>query len=159
MATKQQATYFQYSIIQPTLRHLGLWSVAADELLLGTALIESNLIHRRQLGLGGTALSFFQMEPATHNDIWENFLKYRAQLADRVKQLLTSVNDNKLIELEVNDKYACAMARVHYLRVSAPLPQAGDVARMAAYWKDHYNTWAGAGKESEYIQRWQEVMG
>ncbi len=90
MATKQQAVFFQYSIIQPTLQQLGLWSVAAEELLLGTALIESNLIHRRQLGLGGPALSFFQMESATHNDIWENFLKYRAKLAGCVKQLLTS---------------------------------------------------------------------
>ena len=99
------------------------------------------------------------MEPETHNDIWENFLKYQAKLAGCVKQLLTSVNDDKLIELEVNDKYACAMARVHYLRVSAPLPQTRDVAGMAAYWKKYYNTWSGAGKESEYIRRWQEVMG
>ena len=142
MATKQQATYFQYSIIQPTLRHLGLWSLAANELLLGTALIESNLIHRRQLG--GRARGFFQMEPATHNDIWENFLKYRAQVGDRVKQLLTSERDDKIVELEVNDKYACAMARVHYLRVSAPPPQAGDVAGMAAYWKNLLQYTAGS---------------
>ena len=157
MATKQQAVFFQYSIIQPTLMQLGLWSVAAEELLLGTALIESNLIHRRQIG--GPALSFFQMEPKTHDDIWENFLKYRAPLAGSIKQLLTSERDDKLVELEVNDKYACAMARVQYLRVSAPLPQTGDVAGMAAYWKQYYNTLRGRGEVPEYIRRWKEVMG
>ncbi len=115
MATRQQAVYFQYSIIQPTLQQIGLWSVAAEELLLGTALIESNLIHRRQIG--GPARGFFQMERATHDDIWENFLKHRPQLARRIKDLLTSERDDKLVELEVNDKYACAMARAHYLRV------------------------------------------
>jgi hypothetical protein len=157
VATKQQATFFQCSIIQPTLRFLGLWRLAADELLLGTAIIESNLIHRRQIG--GPARGFFQMEPRTHDDIWENFLKYRAQLADRVRRLLTSERDDRLVELEINDKYACAMARVHYLRVSAPLPQTGNVAAMAAYWKLHYNTLRGRGEVPEYIRRWKEVMG
>lgn len=157
MSTRQQAVYFQCSIIQPTLRHLGLWSLAAEELLLGTALMESNLIHRRQIG--GPARGFFQMEPATHNDIWENFLKHRTKLADRVKEVLTSERDDRLVELEVNDKYACAMARIHYLRVSAPLPQTGDVARMAAYWKLYYNTLRGRGEVPEYIRRWKEVMG
>ena len=157
MATNRLAVSFQYSIIRPTLQQLGLWSVAAEELLLGTALIESDLIHRRQIG--GPALSFFQMEPKTHNDIWENYLKYRAQLAGRVKQLLTSERDDKLVELEVNDKYACAMARLQYLRVSAPLPQIGDVAGMAAYWKLYYNTLRGRGEVPEYIRKWKEVMG
>ena len=158
MATKQHALFFLQTVIEPTLLHLGLWSPAANELLLGTALVESELRHRRQLG-GGRARGLFQMEPATHNDIWENYLKYRAQLAERVQKLLTSEKDDKLVELEVNDKYACGMARVHYLRVPAPLPYAGDVARMAAYWKAHYNTWSGAGKESEFIRKWKEVMG
>ena len=157
MATRQQAVYFQYSIIQPTLQQIGLWSVAAEELLLGTALIESNLIHRRQMG--GPARGFFQMERATHDDIWENFLKHRPQLARRIKDLLTSERDDKLVELEVNDKYACAMARAHYLRVSVPLPQTGDVAGMAAYWKLYYNTLRGHGAAPEYVRRWRKVMG
>ena len=157
MATKRHALFFLQTVIEPTLLYLGLWSPAANELLLGTALVESNLMHRRQQG-GGRARGLFQMEPATHNDIWENYLKYRAQLAERVQKLLTSEKDDKLVELEVNDKYACAMARVHYLRVPAPLPYAGDVARMAAYWKQYYNTLRGRGEVPEYIRRWQEVM-
>ena len=99
MATKRLAVFFQCSIIQPTLIQLGLWSVAAQELLLGTALIESNLTHRRRLG--GPARGFFQMEPETHDDIRESFLTYRAPLAGRVKDLLTSERDDKLVELEV----------------------------------------------------------
>ena len=67
-----------------------------DERLLGTARVESDLRHRRQIG--GPALGLFQMEPATHNDIWESYLKYRAQLAERVQKLLTSEKDDKLVE-------------------------------------------------------------
>ena len=46
------------------------------------------------------------------------------------------------------------MTRVHYLRVPARLPAAGDAAAMAAYWKDHYNTAGGAGSTAQFIGKW-----
>ena len=50
------------------------------------------------------------------------------------------------------------MARAHYLRVPEPLPDAGDVEALAAYWKQHYNTPAGAGSEAEFIDNYQRVV-
>src|SRR5262249_50020699 len=99
---------FLASIIRPTLLAIDLHSTAAEQLLLGTAMQESDLIHRRQLG-DGPARGFFQMEPATHNDIWQSFLRFRQELAGRVTNLLTSPNADKIDELENNDRYACAM--------------------------------------------------
>jgi len=158
VATKHQAMMLVNSGIRPALQRLNLWTAAAEELLLGTAIVESDLIHRRQFG-PGPARGLFQMEPRTHNDIWANFLKYKPALAQAVGSLLSSQNSDRLVELERNDRYASAMARVHYLRVSVALPRAGDVLAMAAYWKDHYNTWKGKGKKEKYVAKWHQTMG
>lgn len=163
MATKHDATIFLRFAISPALRSISsmkfpMWSVAAEELLLGTAIVESDLRFRRQLG-NGPARGLFQMEPATHNDIWTNFLKYKPELGNAIVKLMSTPDSDKLVELEKNDKYACAMARAHYLRVRQLLPKAGDVEAMAKYWKDHYNTWKGMGEWSKYVAKWRKTMG
>lgn len=162
MATKHGATIFLKHTISPTLRSISsnkfpMWSPAAEELLLGTAIVESDLRFRKQLG-DGPARGLFQMEPATHNDIWDNFLKYRPELAKAIGKLIVSSGADKLVELEKNDKYACAMARAHYLRTPIPLPRSGDVEAMAKYWKDYYNTWKGRGKFTKYVEGWVKTM-
>lgn len=148
---------FSTTVIRPTLISLGLHTPAAEQLLLATAIQESHLIHRRQVG--GPALSYFQIEPRTHDDVWDNFLKYRTQLAGKVKQFLTSPAANKIKELENNDKYATAIARIIYLRVPAPIPPLNDIPKMAAYWKRYYNTALGKGKESDFINNWKKYHG
>lgn len=144
------AARFRANVIGPTLQRLGLWSESAEELLLGTALVESGLKSRVQLA-GGPARGLFQMEPRTHDDIWDNFLAGRPSLARGVG----AIHPRDAAALENNDSYACAMARVHYLRVPEALPTAGDSDRMAAYWKTYYNTSHGAGKVTDYLRAWE----
>ena len=140
------------------LAKLGLGGAATEELLLGTAVQESlNFQYRRQIG-GGPARGYFQMEPSTHDDIWDNYLKYRQKLSNDVLSFLSSKSANKIMELETNDKYAAAMARIHYLRVAAPLPKAGDIIAQANYWKQHYNTPLGKGLPHEYIEKWNKFV-
>jgi hypothetical protein len=158
MTTKSQANVFVATILRPTLNHIALPSEAAEQLLLGTALVESRLVHRRQIG-GGPARGFFQMEPATHDDIWNNFLEFRPGLAEKIKSLRSSPAANAHQELERNDKYACAMARAHYLRAPEVLPEVGDLEGMAGYWKQYYNTPLGAGSVSKYLATWHRIMG
>ncbi|ABM03600.1 conserved hypothetical protein [Psychromonas ingrahamii 37] len=153
-----KAQVFRETVIQPVLARLGEENLAAEELLLGTAVQESlNFMYRRQVG-EGPAKGYFQMEPSTHNDIWDNYLKYRQALANDILSFLSNVNANKIDELETNDKYATAMARVHYMRVSAPLPKAGDIAAQARYWKQYYNTPLGKGVPHEYIEKWNKYV-
>lgn len=151
------AKAFLSTVIRPTLAQIGLDSTAAEELLLGTALQESDLTHRRQIG-GGPGLGFYQMEPATHDDIWNNFLKYRKGLATKIEALVAPSTD-KLTALEQNDRYATAMARVLYLRAPEPLPPAGNIEAMAKYWKKYYNTPLGAGKPEQFVAKWKKNMG
>ncbi len=155
-AQKTLAQKFRDDVIEPTLDGLGMGGDAAEELLLGTAIQESNLTHRTQLG-GGPGLGLYQMEPATHDDIWNNYLKYRPDLAAKISAFLTS--QDKLHNLQFNDAYATAMSRVHYSRVSSSLPNAGDISGQASYWKAHYNTPLGKGTISQYIVNWKLYTG
>ncbi|HET8997030.1 MAG TPA: hypothetical protein VFN42_10225 [Acetobacteraceae bacterium] len=148
------ASDFLNQVIRPALTAIGQDSPAAEQLLLATALQESDLRTTVQMG-GGPALGYFQMEPATHDDIWANFLRYRAELASGLRRLAgiaAGVPHAGL--LASNHRYAAAMTRVHYMRVPAPLPAAGDAAAMAAYWKDHYNTAGGAGSTAQFLRKW-----
>lgn len=149
-----KAIKFQQQVIQPVLAKLHAVNLAAEELLLGTAVQESlNFTYRRQMG-NGPARGYYQMEPATHDDIWDNYLKYNPAKAGLVASFLSSATANKHSELESNDEYATAMARMHYMRVREALPQQGDVQAQANYWKQYYNTPLGKGKPAEYVEKW-----
>lgn len=147
---------FRDLIVVPAIKGIGLHSEAAVELLLGTAIQESNVQYLQQIG-GGPALGLFQMEPATYEDIWENFLQYRPELAKKL--LAMTKYPSQPNEVVGNLWYAAAMCRVHYFRVPDALPEAGDIEGMAEYWKEHYNTHLGAGDEEEYIENWYTVVG
>jgi len=141
--------HFRNAVVRPVLDGLGLRSAAAEELVMGTAAHESGLTYLKQVG-GGPALGVCQMEPATHDDIWKNFLEYRPVLASDLRDMFGPAA-GAAAHLVWNLAYAVAMCRIHYLRVKDPLPQVEDVDGLAAYWKAHYNTAAGAGT----VEKWR----
>jgi hypothetical protein len=143
--------------IRPALVSLMAGGPASEKLLLGTAIQESLLIHRQQLG-GGPALGLFQMETATHDDCWNNYLNFRTRLSDRVKQTLDPGQEARATTMKVNDRYAAAMCRVRYMRVAAALPAGNDIEAMANYWKEHYNTPLGAGTPEEFLSKWPQYV-
>ena len=144
-------------VIRPTLDALALGCPAVEQLLLGTALQESDCgRYLQQLG-GGPALGVFQMEVGDHDDIWANFLPGKPDLAAKVKALLPAGADRRG-QLVTNLAYAAAMCRVHYLRVRDPLPPSYDVEAQAAYYKAHYNG-PGAATTDQYIANWKAAMG
>src|SRR5262250_452038 len=93
--------------IRPALTSLTAGGVAVEQLLLVTAIQESpvnTLIHRQQLG-GGPALGLFQMETATHDECWNNYLKFRKELGEKVKQTLDAGQQPLAQAMKVNDRY------------------------------------------------------
>lgn len=144
-------------VIRPVLERLdgaapGIHSAAAERLLLGTALAESDGgTYLVQLG-NGPAQGIWQMEPATHEDIWANFLAYREDLAGKV-DVMRAGHKPAYREVTTNLDYACAMARVHYWREPRPLPAADDIEGLGNTWKRWYNTHLGAGKPEEFVRR------
>ena len=142
-------------VIRPTLMAIGHGAPAAEELLLGTAIQESGLKYLHQIG-GGPAVGLWQMEPTTHDDCYATYLDYRGPLRASIVSLSVT---QKAEEMAWNLRYACAMARIKYLRSPLPLPAAGDVEGMAAMWKQCYNSAGGAGSEEQYVKNWRRVMG
>ncbi|MXV44301.1 hypothetical protein GS501_04475 [Saccharibacter sp. 17.LH.SD] len=145
-------------IVRPTLKAIGLWSLAAENLLTGTALVESGGVYLRQLG-SGPALGLWQMEPFTHDDCWQNFLKFPAHhsLADAILAM-QSHDQTPSGQLVSNLRYACAMARVKYLRAPAPLPSAQDAIDLSSYHKRWYNTQGGAADEVANIPHFADAI-
>ena len=134
---------------------------AAEELLLGTAIAESMLVYRTQIG-GGPALGLYQMEPFTYDDIWENFLKYQPHLSCAIitvfKPAGMQLNAQRLT---VDDDFATIMARVHYLRYdkkNTKMPSAGDLKAQASYYVKQYNR-GGKATEKKYIDAWKKYHG
>ena len=149
---------FRSLIIRPALEAIDLHSEAAEELVLGTALQESNLKYLKQLG-NGPAIGLWQMEPSTHADIWTNFLKYRPELAFKLRALLPRDSEIGFAQqMAGNLWYGAAMCRVHYFRRKEPLPKAGDIVAQSLFWKRTYNTNLGKGTAAEYQEKWREYM-
>lgn len=98
----------------------------------------------------GPALSIFQMEPNTYNDVVE-YIKRRQE------QFPVLVHDMpKPAEYMAFDPvYGAAIGRVFLLRVPEALPKTDDIDGLARYAKDHWNTYLGAAKWEDYRNAWQ----
>jgi hypothetical protein len=150
-------------IVRPVLQYLDAeipFTTAAENLLLGTMAQESKFgTYVKQLG-GGPALGIYQCEPATHDDLWKNFIMHRPRLNNMLLQL--SLSRTMLIpnveDLIYSLKYATAVARVHYWRVREGLPAHDDVKGLGGYWKAYYNTYLGRGTVTEFVDNYARYV-
>jgi len=153
---KMLASQMLALVIRPALEKLRLWSPSAEELVFGTAIVESGLTYLKQHG-DGPALGLWQVEPATHDDLYTNFLNYRPELGSKLMELRAaglSLDEN----LATNLMYGAAVCRLCYYRKPDALPEAGDIEGQASFWKQHYNTIFGAGTVSKYVYKVQQVL-
>lgn len=139
-------------IIEPVLLSMNMYSKEAYNLLLGTALHESDGL-KRITQYNGPALGYWQMEPNTLDDLYNSYLGFRpgkrALLENKTIPSMTT-EDN----LKMNPVYACAAARLHYLRQPSHIPI--DIWGQAKYWKKYWNTFEGKGTVEQYLERVRE---
>ncbi len=130
------------SVVQPTLSYLAqhercLESEEAAQLLVGTAVVESGLRYSLQL-TRWSARSYFKIEFATAESVnrryGEQFELIRLLLPAR----MISYDSEFIMQLPRNHMLACAVARLHYWSAPEPLPEAGDIAGLGAYWARWY---------------------
>lgn len=130
-------------LIRRVLMEQALHSPEAEELLMGTAAVESDLgTYLRQVR--GPALGVFQMEPETFR--WLKQL-YSSRLERREPE-----------EMEWDLRLSILAARLRYVIVPERLPDASDVPGLAAYWKRHYNTMAGSGTVEHYVRAYSRYV-
>jgi hypothetical protein len=140
-------------LISDTLTPLNLYSDDVAELLLFTCANESDFGVYRVQGGGGPALGVFQMEPATFNDIFNNYLAYHLNLKVAVQQLGTVPSD-----MINNDNFAIVMARLQYLRASGAIPSKNDIDGIWDYYKLHYNTPLGAATKDRAMAAYNKYV-
>ena len=137
-------------IIKESLEHINLDSEDARDLIYKTGKAESNYKTLQQYG-GGPALGFFQMEPSTCRDIWDNYVMYRPKYRDKLYALGFDEGTLEFCLLS-NIGLQAALCRLHYRRVPSRLPKAGNLEAQAKYWKEFYNTKLGKGTIEHFIE-------
>ena len=120
----------------------------AVNLIYETGMAESGYRALVQKG-GGPALSFFQIEPATGRDIFNNYVEFRQPL---VEALINFGLDPMNLDfcIKTNIAIAICMCRFHYRRVPTAIPKTKNAR--AKYWKIHYNTMKGKGTTEHYLK-------
>ena len=144
-------------IIKPTLEYMGHGynSKDAQMLLLATAAIESDCGHYIKQ-INGPALGIWQMEPDTHDDIWENCDALKKQDFAYTVACFNSCR-NGLAELMITEPvYACAMARLKYSMDKAPLPNHKEIFEIYRCYKKIYNTHLGASTFQKFQFAWDK---
>lgn len=159
--------HLKHLLVKPSLEFIGLGGTRAINLVTGSFLAEGysgGTTYLKQLG-SGPAVGAMQMEPATYNDIWKNFLSSskRTGLAVLLKQLAGDWNTdaNGIPKPEVMTGcifFAAAMCRVHYLRVPTAIPEATEAQALSNYHKKHYNTAFGKADPVANKDRFQQAI-
>ena len=141
-------------VIRPTLGRMAeatspaMASPAAERLVLGSMVYESRLVWLRQLA-GGPAMGLGQMEPNTFHDLWK-----RAAFSKELFQVLRGCLCSFLAPVEQmtgNLYLQVAMCRLLYWYAPGALPGPSDVAGLANYYKQHYNTSLGKGSPDGWV--------
>lgn len=145
--------------VKPALLALpaSLNTLAAQQGVLGIGNTESaGYRYIQQIG-NGPALGFWQMEPATHNDLWLNFIRFRPALQTALDKLLGGQppTPQRLVDTPL---YAAAMCRVQLYRSPLALPAAHNATAWAQFWKTQYNTIKGAGIAAQAVPFFQAAM-
>lgn len=136
-----------------------LYSKSAVNLLLGTMAVESafgTFLYQKPSRI---AKGIFQIEFATEQDIWNNYLFYgRAAKRKAIYQIsgVRSYENNGA--LEWNLAYGICMCRLFYRRVKEPFPVADDVVGLAQYWKSFYNTSQGKGTIEQFVKAYEKYV-
>lgn len=155
---------FRELVVMPTLISLDMWSQAAEDLMVGTAMQESKLTYLSQYN-NGPAKGVYQIELGTAKDILRRYMDLRPDLerrlfyaTDRIGDL-DALTDEDIMELILVDlRFATAVARLKYYMVPKALPKSGDIEGYAKYWKKYYNTHLGAGTEEEFIYNYKKYV-
>jgi len=145
-------------ILQPCLISVGLYSKEAEQLLLGTAAVESAMGTYLKQVPDGPGLGLMQIEPDTHQDIYDNFLRYKLPLREKILNECNYAGMPPHYNLIYNLAYAILIARIKYLRSPALLPKVNDINGFAEYWKNYYNSSKGAGSEVNFINAYNKYV-
>ena len=137
-------------IINWSLNNLDMNSEDVSVLVFRTGMAESGYRHLSQMG-SGPAVGFFQVEPATIDDTWNNYAVYRNPIMDILKNMGFDPDDSRMRVMS-SIALQAAFCRLKYRRDRLAIPPADDLYAQAAYWKRVYNTVLGKGSVEHFVK-------
>jgi hypothetical protein len=148
-------------VVRPALNLLSVADVRlnaewAVNQIVGTTKESGGLTYLLQVP-NGPAIGPYQMEPATHDDIWVNYLVYQPELRAVVLKLCPLAGKGKASLMFTDMLYATLMCRIDYWRSNVPAP-ANSALALATYHKVVYNTSNGASVASEDVDYYQSAI-
>ena len=108
-------------------------------------------------GDGNPAIGFWQIEPATLDDMIDNYIKYRSKYKIELIDLGMKFDNSKIISVMSNMAIQAALCRLHYRRDKDPIPSWTDLEAQGAYWKRIYNTPLGRGTVEHFVEANKDV--
>lgn len=157
--------HFRDCIVRPVLASMAdaynpkLNNQAIENLLICTAVHESDNFNALVQYGGGPAQGVMQIEPDTHDDIWANFLEGRKSRESLKAVVRHYMNDMDAVDqLDGNWFYCVAIARLKYWRARDPLPDAWDHVGLARYYKEIFNTSEGKASLPEVSKEFGDVL-
>lgn len=145
-------------VIRPTLDSMEMGGNAAENLVLGTAAHETLMAHYLKQ-VSGPALGPYGIEPATHEDLYNNYLSYHPRIQEKAERFsITTSIFGRERELLTNLAYSTSICRLIYYRVAEKLPEADDITGLARYWKKYYNTELGKGSIEDFKYHYKEFV-
>lgn len=122
----------------------------AVQMLVETCAAETLLGEARDNTLYGAGAGVAQVDEGTFDWLKDKYENH--ELAVKLKgELNVNLSKVKYNELDFSPLLSLIFARLRYWTTPATIPQTKP--ERAQYWKDHYNTSAGKGTPSEYMQR------
>jgi hypothetical protein len=134
-------------LVKRVLKDLDCYSIDAVNLVMRTGMAETGFRHLKQIN--GRAIGFFQVEPLTAFDLWENFAQSRPKYRDVLLRYGFDDGDLRFI-VTSNIAIQIALCRLHYRRFKEPIPT--TLEGQAKYWKAFYNTKRGKGTVEHFIE-------
>lgn len=139
-------------IVKPVLERLNLYSLAAEQLVMGTGAQESAGFRyiRQHLGEGkhGRGRGLWQVEPETAKDLIDRH-------GFKLIRLGIDLATEQIPRLEGDMYLGAALCRLKYMDAPEKLPAAGNLNGLAYYWKRYYNTLKGKGRPEEFVASWK----
>ena len=144
-------------IVEYSLYRIDSYSDDALAMVVRTGMAESGYRALKGYGEGNPAIGFWQIEPATMNDMMKNYIHYRSHYKKKLISLGMNFEKDTILSVMSNMAVQAALCRLHYRRDKHPIPSWDDLEGQASYWKRVYNTVEGRGTVEHFIKANNEV--
>ena len=154
------AKELRHYVVRPTLKHMGMWSQTAENLLLGTAARESGLGFHLKMA-NTQALGIYQTSPKMHRNIWDRFLAPKSDLSSLIRGLASQREflSHPHHELATNLAYATAIAWLVYWRQNPDINKidCNDIKALGRLWQKHFHSRC-PGTVKSFVDSYQELI-